>query len=456
MIMLQMVHYVYIILISVILLIIFLKKDAVLPCLIAILITAYVFTHSFLKSIQVLFNSIVISGREFIEIIVIIALLNSMSKVLKDMGADELIIKPLKKFMTNSSTSFFVLGITMLLVSWIIWPTPAVAFIGAIMVPAAVESGLPAVWAAVCLSLFGNGAALSSDYFIQAAPAITARTAGADNPFDIIKATVPFWIIMSVSTIAVAYYIMKKELKITNYYASNSNKKKDEVIKAGLGTKFIAFLTPVSFLIDMFFIYKYKLKGGNATALIGGTSIIIMVCASIIKYNLKNSLNHVRKYIVEGFIFGIKVFAPIIIISAFFFLGSKETASVIFQAEVNGFLTDIGIYISNKIPLNKISAVIMQTGISALLGVGGSGFAGLPLVGTLAQVFNKAIGINKYKIASLGQIITIWIGGGTIIPWSVVPIAAVCDVEPFELARRNIIPILIGIIITVIFSIVLV
>jgi hypothetical protein len=136
-----------------------------------------------------------------------------MSKILKDMGADELMIKPIKKLMVNSSTSFFVLGGTMMIISWFIWPTPAVAFIGAIMVPAAISSGLPAIWAAVALDLFGNGAALSSDYFIQAAPAITSKTAGIDDPFQIIKASVPLWTVMTVVTVAVAYGIMNKDIE---------------------------------------------------------------------------------------------------------------------------------------------------------------------------------------------------------------------------------------------------
>jgi hypothetical protein len=55
--------------------------------------------------------------------------------------------------------------------------------------------------------------------------------------------------------------------------------------------------------------------------------------------------------------FGMKVFAPIIIIGAFFFLGSKETASTVFQVKTEGFLTEIGMYISSKVPLSKISVI---------------------------------------------------------------------------------------------------
>ncbi|MNP84264.1 hypothetical protein D3C76_1834990 [compost metagenome] len=38
----------------------------------------------------------------------------------------------------------------------------------------------------------------------------------------------------------------------------------------------------------------------------------------------------------------------------------------------------------------------------------------------------------------------IWVGGGTLIPWALIPAAAICGVSPFELARRNLKPVLLG------------
>ncbi|MEH6943557.1 hypothetical protein V7014_17225 [Bacillus sp. JJ722] len=43
-----------------------------------------------------------------------------------------------------------------------------------------------------------------------------------------------------------------------------------------------------------------------------------------------------------------------------------------------------------------------------------------------------------------------FIGGGTIIPWALIPVAAICNVDPFELARRNLIPVGIGLLVTTI------
>jgi len=53
-------------------------------------------------------------------------------------------------------------------------------------------------------------------------------------------------------------------------------------------------------------------------------------------------------------------------------------------------------------------------------------------------------------LTALGQIAAIWVGGGTIIPWALIPAAAICGVDPFELARRNLYPVAIGLLVTTI------
>ncbi len=450
-----MLHYMYVAIIIFIVITMIYKKDVILQCIIGIGIIGYIYTGNILSSIQIIYKAVVVSAREFIEIIVIISLISAMSKSLKDIGADEVMIKPMKRFMINSTLSFFILGFTMLITSWLIWPTPAVAFIGSIMVPSALKAGLPPIWAAVALNLFGNGMALSSDFFIQAAPAITSKALGLSNPFYLIQSSILLWGVMSLSTLIVAFFMMKRDIK-KDKKLFLEEQKENNTVPEKLSAKIIAIITPMVFIIDIFLIYKFKLKGGEATSLIGGTAVIVTTVVSIIKYNFKRALGEMAGSIKDGFVFGMKVFAPIIIIGAFFFLGSKETSVEILGSSLNstGILTDIGLYISQKVPLNKISVILMQTSISALLGIGGSGFSGLPLIGTLAQVFSSTVNVNKEGLAALGQVITIWVGGGTIIPWSVVPIAAICDVQPFELVKKNIIPVLIGIICTIIAAII--
>ncbi|WP_333880335.1 hypothetical protein [Lysinibacillus capsici] len=49
-----------------------------------------------------------------------------------------------------------------------------------------------------------------------------------------------------------------------------------------------------------------------------------------------------------------------------------------------------------------------------------------------------------------------FVGGGTLIPWALIPAAAICNVSPFELARRNLIPVVIGLIVTTIVAVFLI
>jgi hypothetical protein len=47
-------------------------------------------------------------------------------------------------------------------------------------------------------------------------------------------------------------------------------------------------------------------------------------------------------------------------------------------------------------------------------------------------------------LAALGQIGSVWSGGGTLVPWGVLDIAGVTGVAPENLTRRNFIPVIAG------------
>ena len=55
----------------------------------------------------------------------------------------------------------------MFVFSLFLWPSPAVALVGAIVLPIAVQSGLTPLAAAMAMNLFGHGFALSYDAVIQ-------------------------------------------------------------------------------------------------------------------------------------------------------------------------------------------------------------------------------------------------------------------------------------------------
>ena len=124
-------------------------------------------------------------------------------------------IRPFTKLIRNPFMAYWTIGIIMMVISYFFWPSPAVALIGAVLVPVAVKAGLPAIGAAISMNIFGHGIALSTDYIIQAAPKLTADAAGV--PVDaVIKASIPLILIMGAVVTISSYLMLKKDLKSGN------------------------------------------------------------------------------------------------------------------------------------------------------------------------------------------------------------------------------------------------
>lgn len=438
-------HYLYMIMVVIILVIMLMKKEIVIPCIIGIFAMGFLYSGSPVFAVQSIFNTVIYSGNEFWGVIVIISLVVAMSKALQAVGADVLIMSPIKKLMVNQTMAFWGIGVTMMIISWLVWPSPAVALVGAVLLPAALATGLPVIYAAVAMNLFGHGIALSSDFFIQGAPSITAAGAGIDVN-EIISASIPLWLTMSLVTVLVAFVMMKRDLKknpqlepIIDESISRENK------TIGKTAKYVAILTPLAFLINIVAMVKYNLAGGDATALVGGTAIIIMLLTVLTSFEIKDGFEMVVDYVKDGFKFGITVFAPVIFIGGFFFLGNQGGATAVFGEGAPGILNDISLYLSEIIQMTKLSTILTQSAVAIITGLDGSGFSGLPIVGTLAYTFSNVIDIDMAGLASLGQIITVWVDGGTIIPWAVIPVAAICNISAQDLARKNLLPVLCGI-----------
>lgn len=443
------IHYIYIFFVIVIFIALLIKKDIVIPCIIGIFAIGFSYSGSIIFAVQTIYNTILYAGNEFWGVIVIISLVMAMSKSLSDVGADEMMIAPIKRLMKRETHAFFVVGFLMLIISWLIWPSPSVALIGAILLPAAIRSGIPAVWAAVAMNLFGHGIALSSDFFIQGAPTITGKAANS-TPMSIMSASLPLWAVMSIVTVAVAFFMFKRDMRLHKQLNSDAVKQQQlesqEKKTPMKNARIIAILTPLVYLVDIFLIWNYKLTGGNATSLVGGSSLLLILIISLTGFKISVSLEKVVDYLKYGFSFGIKIFAPVIIIGGFFFLGNESIAQNILGENARGLLNDISIHLSQIVGISKPSAIIAQVFVAITTGLDGSGFSGLPIVGTLAYTFGSIVPINTEGLAALGQIITVWVGGGTVIPWAVIPVAAICNVSPAELVRKNFIPVLCGLI----------
>lgn len=432
------IHFVYLIGVIVILGLMIMRKDAPLPCLIFLFIIGVLATNSIVGGVQSVFNSVVYAGATFMDIIITIALISALSKCLSDIGSDGILISPMLKIMKTPKKAFWIIGISMSIFALFFWPSPASALIGAIMLPVALATGITPLAAAVAMNLFGHGITLSGDFVIQGAPSVSAAAAGI-LPTDIMSQGFPLFAVMAVVTVVAGYFFNKKDM---NKKEETTNKKMDkkEVTKAA---KVTAILTPVTFIISIITILALKLKGGEATALIVGAAIFIMCIGTILNYK-KEAFDKITEYINYGFLFGMKVFAPVIIIAAFFFLGGDSITKILGEQFKSGLMNDWALWIAQNAPVNKYIAAAVQLVVGGLTGLDGSGFSGLPLTGSLAATFGGIVGGSIPVFAALGQISAIWVGGGTIIPWGLISVAAICNVDPVELARRNFKPVMIG------------
>lgn len=433
-------HYIYLIGVIVILTVMIFRKDTPLVCIAFLFLLGLVGLRSISGGIITVFHAIVYAAREFMEIIATIALISALSKCLKDLGSDYLMMIPMSKIIKTPSITWWILGLTMMLFSLFLWPSPSVALVGAMMLPFAVKAGLNPLVAAMSMNLFGHGIALSCDFIIQGAPAVSAKAASISTSALLTQGR-PLFLVMSVITVVSAYLLYRKEIAVCCQRLHIQDIK--EIPKIDTVSVIMAILTPLLFLGDIFIMLAFDLKGSDATSMVSGTALLIMCMGAILGFG-RRSLEKVTIYVAEGFLFAIRIFAPVIIIGAFFFLGGNGISSIMGKQFQGGIMNDWALFLAHNAPLNKYMAAFLQMAVGCLTGLDGSGFSGLPLTGALAQTFGSAVGASVPILACLGQITAIFVGGGTIVPWGLIPVAAICNVSPLDLARKNIPPVVIG------------
>nr|WP_249292014.1 hypothetical protein [Metabacillus flavus] len=422
------------------------RRDTSIVCIAGIFILALVATTSFTLAISSLFNSFIYAISELLPTILIISIIVSMSKILSAAGINQAMVAPFAKLIKGPGLAFWIIGLFMMVISWFFWPSPAVALVGAVLMPAAIRAGLPALGAAMAMNLFGHGIALSSDFIIQGAPKLTADAAGL--PVEtVIQASIPLVIVMGAVTTISAFLFLRKDMKLERPFPVLEEKTAaaEEGILTGIMRKWLALTVLLVFTCDVAIMFHFKLQGGDATALIGGTAILLLLIFSLITHKGKG-FEKTTAYLIEGFQFGFRVFAPVIPIAAFFYLGDAGFGKIIgdyLPHASHGIVNDLGAALASAVPIAAQTGALAVAGIGAITGLDGSGFSGISLVGSVAQIFGESDS-HTAVLTALGQISAIWVGGGTLVPWALIPAAAICGVDPFELARRNLIPVLLG------------
>lgn len=471
-------HYLYLIGVIVILGVMILRRDTPAVCIGFLFLLGTVGMGSLIGGIQTVFNAMLYAAKEFMEVIATIALVTALSKCLSDLGSDYLLMRPMSRVMKNPSITWWILGLTMFVFSLFLWPSPSVALVGAIMLPFAVRAGLKPIAAAMAMNLFGHGFALSYDVVIQGAPAISASAAGITTS-QVLSEGRPVFLVMGITAAIAAFWLNRKCLAVqkcdlssgsgaspeSNISAENvsspANRPAAEEMLHTESAKpashsrpalILAVATPLAFLADIAAMLAFGLRGGDATSIVSGTAVLLMCLGSVLAFR-RDSLEKITDYLTDGFLFAIRIFAPVIAIGAFFFLGGegistimggKEVTEILGSASTGGIMNDLAVWLAFHAPLNKYLIAAIQMAVGALTGLDGSGFSGLPLTGALARTFGTAVGASVPVLAALGQITAIFVGGGTIVPWGLIPVAAICNVSPLELARKNFVPVLIG------------
>ncbi len=475
-------HWLYAIITVVVIVTMLFRRGVVLPTLIGTFLIAWVYKGSFIGGFQAVFNANLVAAKELFTIFLIITLMVALLNSLRALGADEKMILPIQKVIKNAHIGIIVIFVTTYVISLFFWPTPAVPLICALLVPVAIRAGLPAMSAAMVVAIAGQGMALSSDYVIQVAPMLTAKAAGIETAAIVDKAMILSLITGGIALL-ITYVMVRKTLRKPNSELAEMELKvlqgqQDAEAEASAAVegqgidgenrekwaKFFAVFVPLSMLAVMIFMFYTKLNpdtsgvfnGGDGAAFIGGVASILLILSTV-AFRKIHALDKVSDHITEGFVFAFKAMGPVIPIAGFFFLGSSDFTGAILSLGEDvpkpAFLFDLVASAQNTIPQSAFLTAFGILAVGIITGLDGSGFSGLPLVGALSGAMAPGVGMEAGTLAAIGQVSTIWTGGGTIIAWSsLVAVAGFCGVPVLDLARKLFIPVIAGLVISTLFA----
>ncbi|TYB46733.1 hypothetical protein [Actinomadura chibensis] len=191
-----------------------------------------------------------------------------------------------------------------------------------------------------------------------------------------------------------------------------------------------------------------EVVGGDAAALVGGVATALMLSATIARDG-RSSLERCADHIVDGLVFSVKAMGVVLPIAGFFFIGNADFAGKIMglaegKAAPN-FLFDIVTRMQDGIPDSQYVVGFGVLIIGMITGLDGSGFAGLPLTGSLSGSLGPASGVDPALLAAIGQMGCVWSGGGVLIAWSsLLAVAGFARVPVLDLVRRSFLPVIAG------------
>lgn len=163
------------------------------------------------------------------------------------------------------------------------------------------------------------------------------------------------------------------------------------------------------------------------------------------------ALEHCATHFVDGLVHAFKAMGIILPVAGFVYPGIPDYSGSILGLEDGtgpAFLFDAVESIQTRIPDNGLFAAFSMILIGMLIGLDGSGWAGLPLTGGIAAALAPQTGTDTATLAALAQNAATWTGGGTRVIWSsLIVVAGFCRVPVGDLVRRLAIPVVSGLLV---------
>jgi hypothetical protein len=492
-------HWIYLAGIAAVVLTMVLRANVVVPSIVATFAVELAWTLSPVTALASIFNASFVAAKELFNIFLVIALITALLNALKALRSDILMVQPFRAVMSNGHSAFFILAAVTYVISLFFWPTPAVPLVSAVLLPAAIAAGLSPLAGAMAIAIAGQGMALSSDYVIGVAPGISAKAAGAAVSAAVVadRALILSLIVGGVALV-LAYFSIREKIRpasealLEQWQRQSGNGDTKRLEAAGTfdkaeiarGTsyeeplsiddklrhhtplldarragwsKLFAILTPSGFaaVIAVMVLPKLgvhglpALKGGDAAALVGGMGTVLMLLATLAAEGARKSLDVSADHITDGFVFAFKAMGSVLPIAGFFFLGAGgDLAAGILNvpaAQAPPLLFDLVQTAQAFIPHNHFLVAFGVLLVGMITGIDGSGFAGLPLTGSLSGALGPAVGLDVTTLCAVGQMGAVWTGGGTLIAWSsLIAVAGFARVNVLDAVRALLLPVLAG------------
>lgn len=491
-------HWVYLAGVAVIVLTMILRANVVVPSIVATFCVALAWTGSPVSALGSIFNASFVAAKELFNIFLVIALMTALLNALKTLQSDIRMVEPFRAVMKNGHTAYFVLAGITYVISLFFWPTPAVPLVSAVLLPAAIAAGLPPLAGAVAIAIAGQGMALSSDYVIGVAPGISAKAAGAVASVVADRALV-LSLITGCIALLIGYFSLRRQIVpadnalLAQWQARSSGNAPAEAaagtydkaeiargtsrdsplltqaqITAALRadaervrwSKVFAIVTPLAFMavISAMVLPKVMtsmpdLKGGAAATLVGGMAAMLMMLATLAAEGPRKMLDTSAEHITDGFVFAFKAMGSVLPIAGFFFIGAGETSGAILGVAEGvkppHLLFELIQSAQHLIPQSHAFVAFGVLLVGMITGIDGSGFAGLPLTGTLSGALAPAAGMQAETLAAVGQMGAVWTGGGTLIAWSsLIAVAGFARVPVLDAVRALLFPVVTGLVIS--------